>query len=105
MQRPAVERKAEKQFPARKPASELGRTYLFAPSIELQISIIRSQYPKIDFADQLGSVCLGGFHVGRNLLRRTRVRPENDGASDNSCNRANHERGIESDRPEGYCQD
>jgi hypothetical protein len=28
---------------------------------------------KIHFADQLGSACLGGFHVGRSLLQGTRV--------------------------------
>jgi hypothetical protein len=30
-------------------------------------------HPKIHSADQLGSVCLGGFHGGRSLLQSTRV--------------------------------
>jgi Chromate transporter len=32
-----------------------------------------SHHPKIHSADQIGSVCLGGFHVGHSLLQSTRV--------------------------------
>jgi hypothetical protein len=64
-----------------------------------------SHHPKIHSADQIGSVCLGGFHVGHSLLQSTRVWPKNDRPSDNSRNRSNHDRRIEPDRPDDCCQD
>jgi hypothetical protein len=50
-------------------------------------------------------VCLGSFHGGHSLLQSTRVRPKNDGATDNSRNRPNHYRRIEPDCSDDYCED
>src|SRR5262245_22002509 len=64
-----------------------------------------SHHAKIYSADQLRSVSLGGFNRSCSLLQSTRVRPENDCASDNSRNRPNQDCGIEPDHSENCGQD
>jgi hypothetical protein len=46
-------------------------TRLMPPRSTLDLPV--SHYPKIHSADQLGPVCLGGFHVGHSLLQSARV--------------------------------
>ena len=46
-------------------------TQLIPPRSALELPV--SHHLKIHSADQLGPVCLGGFHVGHSLLQSTRV--------------------------------
>ena len=58
-----------------------------------------SYHPKINLTDQFGSKSFGGFDGDRSLLRCTRIRSENDGAPDYSCNRADHSHRIKPNCP------
>lgn len=64
-----------------------------------------SHHAKIYSADQLRSVNLGRFNRSCSLRQSTRVRPENDCASDNSRNRPNQDCGIEPYHSENCGQD
>ena len=53
------------------------RTWMRIPPVSARLRInatpARTHCPKIYHVDQLGSVCLGGFHRCRGLLRCTRI--------------------------------
>src|SRR5262249_55135008 len=54
-----------------------------------------SDHPKIHPADQLGSVCLGGFHGGRSFLQNTPVFPTKNPPSHKNPKRPHHYPRIE----------
>src|SRR5262249_46409205 len=72
-------------------------TRLIPPRSALELPV--SHHLKIHSADQLGPVSLGGFHVGHSLFQSAHDRP-----SDNSRNRPNQDRRIQSDRSNDCCQ-
>ena len=53
-------------------ASEKSQKPAMPPRSTLDLPAV-SHYPKIHSADQLGPVCLGGFHGGHSLLQSARV--------------------------------
>ena len=58
------------------------------------MTVARTHRPKIDHADQLGSLCLGGFHRRHGLLRGARIRAETDDTADDGCECANNDGGV-----------